>query len=630
MARVGELGGGNIIRGGQSLIERHVMPPAGSTLSALTPCRDEFDMRGAYTRPGMGVRHVCLVPLLLILGACGPVGRGARGSIASPAPVVVTVVIDQQAAWLADARWPLLPASGGFARLRREGTWVHRMVYDHAVTLTAPGHAALYTGSPPRETGIFANDVPDDQGGHVSILRDEATHVIAADLSAKGISSSAARLRVPTLADRLRDERPDAVVVSVSLKDRGAICFGGGHHPDAVIWFDTTLAAFVTSSAFATGWPAWADGFGPSVYAPWQILDPSWIAGHALTADSQVGEGDYEGYGVVFPHDFNHAHKAGGAFRASPQADAAVLALGLAALDHVRSDRAPMLLALSLSANDYINHFFGPDSWEAWDQLLRLDGELAGFMDELDRRYGADGWSMVLTGDHGGINVPEVVAGVTAVRPWCDQPVLDLYQRPCGEMHRIFEPELAAQLEADAARVAGPGHWILAVIDPYVYFTPAARALPADRWAALVDAVTRDLRSRPEVRDVVSAVAPPSCPGATNDDSLAAVVCQSIPTGIDTQLYVVVRPGAFFDTDYVPGRGTNHGSPYLYDRSVPLLVRAPGRVAAGAEVGAGTACSYTLFARTAAALLGVGWRSDSRDCPLVGAGGNRDSRPGAL
>ena len=52
-----------------------------------------------------------------------------------------------------------------------------------------------------------------------------------------------------------------------------------------------------------------------------------------------------------------------------------------------------------------------------------------------------------------------------------------------------------------------------------------------------------------------------------------------------------------------PGAGTSHGSPYLYDRAVPLLVRAPGRVKAG--VVRTRPVAFMAFARTAAALLDI-------------------------
>jgi hypothetical protein len=66
---------------------------------------------------------------------------------------------------------------------------------------------------------------------------------------------------------------------------------------------------------------------------------------------------------------------------------------------------------------------------------------------------------------------------------------------------------------------------------------------------------------------------------------------------------MLAQPGAFFDPNYTPGFGTSHGSPYLYDRAVPMLVRAPGRVAAGATIEA--PLPFATFTRTAASLLGV-------------------------
>jgi predicted AlkP superfamily pyrophosphatase or phosphodiesterase len=89
------------------------------------------------------------------------------------APFAVAIVVDQLSAWVAASRWPALPETGGFARLRREGTWTKNMRYPYAVTDTAPGHAALHTGTVPAESGIVGNELPDDAGGRSTILRDD-------------------------------------------------------------------------------------------------------------------------------------------------------------------------------------------------------------------------------------------------------------------------------------------------------------------------------------------------------------------------------------------------------------------------------------------------------------------------
>src|SRR5262249_9135953 len=157
----------------------------------------------------------------------------------------------------------------------------------------------------------------------------------------------------------------------------------------------------------------------------------------------------------------------------------------LAAVDSVRRPDVPMLLAISLSSNDYVGHLFGPDSWEAWDELRTLDAALGGFFRELDRRVGADGWAVVLSADHGIVTMPGAGA-VPAARPWCGGGhTADPYERPCGELGRLDPDAVAAELEAAADAAMGAGHWVLGVADPYVFLTSESHALAPPRRARL-------------------------------------------------------------------------------------------------------------------------------------------------
>src|ERR1700690_328092 len=145
--------------------------------------------------------------------------------------VVVAIVVDQLAAWVMAERAKELPANGGFARLAREGLYAREMEFHHAVTETAPGHAALFTGRVPRETGIYSNEIlrPGDSET-VSILRDRGTRLVAVDgtfVEGEGSSLAALHPDVATVADLWRARHPEGRVFSFSLKDRGAL-FGGG------------------------------------------------------------------------------------------------------------------------------------------------------------------------------------------------------------------------------------------------------------------------------------------------------------------------------------------------------------------------------------------------------------------
>lgn len=573
---------------------------------------------------------------LVLLAALGLTACDARGAAApvptppassashdagvvAPArpPFVVGIVVDQLSAWVADSRWPELPPTGGFARLRREGTWARSMRFPYAVTDTAPGHASLHTGKLPSESGIFGNEIPDASGRRVTFLRDDAVRAVVADGPRDVAGSSPARLRVDTVADRLRAAHPDAFVVSVSVKDRGAI-MPAGRKPTHALWYDSMLDSFVTSTAFTKTYPAWARGVGdtPAVVKarakPWELDDPAWTKAHAATPDAQAGEGDLDGMGIVFPH----VAKTGNAFRALPAGDSMIIDLALAAIAAEWDAKRPTLLLLSMSSSDVVGHAYGPDSWEAWDQLHKLDAELARLFAELDRRVGS--YAVLLSADHGNVSMPEVV-GVR--RAWCPPAPPDPLGRPCAEGHRLGPNALRDELRVAAKEAIGEGQWVAGVADPYTYLTPAARALAHDR-RAILDTALRGVfaKHRDVLREVYDErTLAERCPKALEGgrgvpdraalgEDVFVLICRSWAPNVGAgDYYLLTHPGSFFDAEIVVGKGTSHGTPYPYDRTVPMLVRAPGKVDAGATID--LPVDFTAYAALEAAFLGL----DARD-----------------
>ncbi|RYZ06166.1 MAG: hypothetical protein EOO73_17320 [Myxococcales bacterium] len=538
----------------------------------------------------------------------------APGPKQAASPVLVLIVVDQLASWVFEQRRDSFSESGGFRRLLREGTYWPTLRYEHATTSTAPGHAALLTGLPPRESGVFANERLDDAGKPTSMFADPSTKVVAVD-GFEGASSSCAVLRADTLADALRAQRPDAQIVALSLKDRASIP-GGGKSPTLAVWFDADRESFVTSSALADSLPSW---FAPQqaqlkreLGSTWRALDEAWLESHATTPDIQAGEGDF-GPAVHFPYDLSQAKHRGKAFRGYPGADRAVLSLARAALAELPSDGehdAPLLLMLSLSAFDYVGHAHGPDSWESWEVLRELDNELGRFFDELDLRF-HERLSILLTADHGTAPLPET-AGDLRARPWCGGKAVDPFERPCGKGERLQRAELSALVEEAARSALGPGRWLRGVVEPFVYFSPEVAQLPAERRTRLERACIQALENHPGIAKVFSsrALAAP-CPPA-EVQTLQALVCRSLsPDAGD--LYIVSEPGSFFDPNLLAGRGINHGSPYLYDRTVPVLVRAAGARKPGTVIAQLRPADVTA---TAAALLHI--------APPAGAANGRD------
>jgi len=343
--------------------------------------------------------------------------------------------------------------------------------------------------------------------------------------------------------------------------------------------------------------------------ATWRPLDARWLAEHASTPDDQSGEGDFS-LGTRFPYDLAQAKDRGLVFRGQPGADQALLSLARAALraEPVSEPPEPLLLVLSLSSFDYVGHVHGPDSWESWEALRVLDVELGRFITELDARYGKR-LSIMLSADHGTTVLPET-AGDLRARPWCAPGAANPFELPCDEGVRLFRDELQARLREAARKALGPGDWIRGVVEPFVYLTEAALALPERRRQKLEGALVSTLERHPGVARAIlrRSLAEPCAPSP--DESLPALICRSLPERAG-EIYIASSPGSFFDPHLVHGHGINHGSPYVYDRTVPLFVRSADRAHAG------TTRQEQLrpadFAATAAALLQIDPPAGARD-----------------
>ena len=322
--------------------------------------------------------------------------------------------------------------TGGLRRLLEEGHVEQEARYRHLNTETAPGHASLGTGAPPRVTGIVLNQwfapKPDGTLGGVY-----CTDQVKVDASTgeRTVFPGPANLRVPTLGDRLVEKYPGSRVVAVSGKDRGSIFLAGKSRSHSVYWFDTETGRFTSSAAYDTkalpGAPVAAivtrynkrraGGHLPGRFGlTWKKL--------ALPLPAGVDEGtarpvpaaemaayQYPSVGLGWEHDLTKYEGGyfGGVFY-SPLvdelvADVAVEILSDKGLALGRRD-TPDLLCLSFSGQDTVSHNYGPESEENLDVLRRLDLQLSRVFQELERAV-PGGVVLAFSADHGFAPIPE-------------------------------------------------------------------------------------------------------------------------------------------------------------------------------------------------------------------------------
>ena len=322
--------------------------------------------------------------------------------------------------------------TGGLKRLLDEG-WVEQEArYRHINTETAPGHASLGTGAPPRVTGIVANlwFAPKADGTLGGVYCTDQV-LIDAGSGERTVFPGPANMRVPTLGDRLVEASPSSRVVAISGKDRGSIFLAGKNRAHAVYWFDNDTGRFVSSAAYDAKAPNGAavaslvarynrkraGGHLPGRFGlTWKKLEtpvppvPDDTARPVPTADLALYQ--LPAVGLGWDHDLPRYPSGyfGGIFY-SPfvdelVADVAVELLADRALGLGRRD-APDLLCLSFSGQDTVSHNYGPESEENFDLLRRLDVQLGRVFRELERDLPGARIVVAFSSDHGFTPIPE-------------------------------------------------------------------------------------------------------------------------------------------------------------------------------------------------------------------------------
>ncbi len=202
--------------------------------------------------------------------------------------------------------------------------------------------------------------------------------------------------------------------IGVAIKDRASI-LPAGHAANGAYWFDSKTGNFVTSTYYMNELPKWVQDYNdkkmPSEYLKrgWKTLLP--IEQYTeSTPDDEPWEGKLPGVAKpVFPYEL--AGLAGDAFgvvTTTPWGNTITKEMAIAAIkgENLGKGKDTDFLAVSFSSPDRIGHAFGPTSIEQEDDYLKLDMEFADMLTFLDGWVGKGNYTVFLTADHGGADVP--------------------------------------------------------------------------------------------------------------------------------------------------------------------------------------------------------------------------------
>lgn len=511
--------------------------------------------------------------LLRLVWALSVLAASPIGAATAPRPkLIIAISVDQFAASVY-ARYRS-DYTGGLKRLS-SGIAFPVGYQSHAATETCPGHSTLLTGDHPSHTGIIANSWFDRSLG-------KSIYCVAVPGTGDTSSRGPQLLKATTLGDWLKQKYPGSRVVSISGKDRAAIMMAG-HHPDLVAWWMSGIVNDRPVFGFQTSQFAGPDGQriqsvlkneDDRIEASWRSappqLWPSDVPAECQSLEKARRFGGIELSGSVPPALALEATSTPGfidrkqfddALHASPLFDTLTLdfAASLAQRWKLGSGRSPDLLAISLSATDYIGHRYGNGGAEMCEQVRALDRSLGAFLASIDE-LGVP-YMVVLTADHGSVDAPERLEeqGIPAQRVDPSKFLGALNAHLKQTLNIGWNPITAE--DPQQLYVTSPG-------DPTFLSRVRSETL---NWLKQQPAVDSVLTS-----DEVAAALPP--PGKSPADlTIPERLDESFDKERSADIFVVFKKFTTLGFPHLPTDSVaGHGSPWDYDRQVPILFWWPG------------------------------------------------------
>lgn len=345
--------------------------------------------------------------LMTCIGLC--VANTLTAQVERP-KLVVGLMVDQM-------RWDYLYrfsdrySEHGFKRLLREGFSCENTIINYVPTVTAIGHTSVYTGSVPAIHGIAGNNWIVQADGSLMYCTQD-TSVRGVGTNGKDGLHSPRNLLASTVTDELKlATNFRSKVIGISFKDRGGI-LPAGHLANAAYWFESASGNWISSTFYMDKLPQWVKSFNGQRLAE-KYINEDWHTLYPIDSyvssieDNNIYERKWRGeQAPTLPRKTSEIVKDVGLdlIKTMPQGNTFTLDFAKTAIQNENLGHNPDgqtdFLCVSLSSTDYIGHRYSISSVELEDTYLRLDRDIADFLDYLDKTVGKGNYTLFLTADH--------------------------------------------------------------------------------------------------------------------------------------------------------------------------------------------------------------------------------------
>lgn len=510
--------------------------------------------------------------------------------------LVVGIVVDQMRYDYLTRFWDRF-SEDGFKKLATEGFNFKNNHFNYIPTYTGPGHASVYTGTSPMNHGIIGNGWYDKfNDAEVYCVADDNVEPIGT-MSVAG-KMSPHRLKSTTFGDQNRlHTQLRGKTIGVALKDRGAI-LPAGHAANAAYWFHgKDEGKWITSSYYMKELPSWVKNFNRSEKVKFYLKTWNTLYDIDTYTESGIDTNKFERgfYGkdeANFPYELNELSESNMGFdiiKETPFGNDLTTDFAMAAIvgEDLGDDDITDVLTVSYSSTDYIGHNFGVNSKEVEDAYLRLDLSLAKLLKFLDDEIGEDEYTIFLTADHGGVDVPAYLKSVGIPAGYFkDVSFIE-------DLSKFTEEEFK---EKDLIKNVSNGQVFLnydAIFDAKINMT------------VLEDRLAHFILQQEQVDKVYTRT---QLEGANFTNGIAAGIQNGFNQKRSGDIIFVLDPA----TIIYPETGSTHGSGFMYDTHAPLLFYGKG-----IKQGSTTSRSEIIdIAPSIAALLGISFPNAATGNPL--------------
>lgn len=445
-------------------------------------------------------------------------------------------------------------SKGGFLRLLNQGFSCENLHYNYMPTVTAPGHASIYTGTTPAFHGIVGNE------WFVRYSRKSMYCVEDENVSSVGSSTSAAGKKSPvnlissTISDELRlFFYNKSKVIGLSIKDRGSI-LPAGHNPTGAYWYDDQTGNFITSTYYRKDLPEWVSKFNNEKWVN-KLLSQGWSTLKPIQeyTESYDDLNPYEGKlagekAAVFPRSFDMTKSNYAIANVTPHGNTMLTELALRAIEFesLGTDNITDMLAISYSGPDYAGHLFGLQSVEVEDIYLRLDLELAKLFEYLDAKVGKNQYLVFLSADHAVAHVPQfLIDQKYSAGYFSSLKMLDSLKQV---LSKKYDPNV----------IDGMSNYQIFLNEDRITFKKLDR-----------DAIVKDIKTFVANFPGIGLVYDRSeIPFLTATNPIHSKIQLGWNSSRGGDIFYTLQP-AWLDSGFKTG--TSHSSPYTYDTHVPAL-----------------------------------------------------------